>query len=200
MSQDRASENIASFHNILDSPDDNAVHHTQLDDSAGPSGFDQSSPMEVIATAHDITDGCFTDIGFKIIKGVIATLLQHIVNVKLKEECLGCEIDHPSQRQHSCLYEPSAYYFSLHFVEFTRRLFKPALHTVVTHALQCRGFKADPLTIQGAAGAILHELKAEPYIVSKLHEIQDGILDGDSDKLCYDVINYWHTYADVSKV
>lgn len=197
MSQDYTLENISDYtlHTVPDARDDNAVHHIQTDDPAESSG----SLMEVGDTPIDITDGFFTDLGYNVIKGVVTVVLQHIINVKLKEECLGCEIDHPSQMQHSCLFEPTSYYFASHFLEFSRKLFKDKLYHLAASALQRSGFKADTRTIQGAACAIYYELKDEPYIVAKLEEIRQSLLNNDTDKLFCDVVNTWYSPTDSDK-
>ncbi len=73
----------------------------------------------------DATDGCFSDVGFKIIKAATVVLLEHLIGDKLKEDCEGCAIDHPSQLQHSCLFDPPNFYFDTHFDELSGKLFKP---------------------------------------------------------------------------
>ncbi len=88
-------------------------------------------------TGFDTTDGCFNGKGFKIIKATIVLLLQqHIIDNKLREECKGCATDHPSQLQHSCLFEPAAYYFDSRFDELCRKLFKPNLQTIIDFTLR----------------------------------------------------------------
>lgn len=195
MSQDYASENITTsppLHNIPDAYDDNAVHYI-------PAAASPGSLMEVNDASSDIPDGFFTDLGYNIIKGAVTVVLQHIVNAKLKQDCLGCEIDHPSQMQHSCLFEPTAYYFAAHFLEFSRKLFTDKLYNIVASALQRRGFKVDIRTIQGAASAICHELKDEPYIIAKLDDIRQRLLNSESDKLFRDVSDTWYSQAESDK-
>lgn len=45
----------------------------------------------------DDTDRCIPTDWFKIIKATIVVKLEYHINKKLKELCLGCEVDHPSQ-------------------------------------------------------------------------------------------------------
>ncbi len=71
----------------------------------------------------DATDGCFSDVGFKIIKAATVVLLEHLIGDKLKEDCEGYAIDHPSQLQHSCLFDPPNFYFDTHFDELSGKLF-----------------------------------------------------------------------------
>ncbi|KAL1249284.1 hypothetical protein QQF64_020289 [Cirrhinus molitorella] len=79
----------------------------------------------------DDTDGCISRDAFSIIKATIVVILEHLINKKLKELCLGCEVEHPSQLRHSCLFEPSAYFFDAYFEELSRSLIKPELKHVI---------------------------------------------------------------------
>ncbi|MGL5118770.1 MAG: hypothetical protein ACRC7H_06090, partial [Plesiomonas shigelloides] len=92
----------------------------------------------VECTEGDTVDGFIGEDGFKIIKAIVTVLMSHIVHTKLKDLCNGCEIDHPSQMQHSCLFEPTAYFFEVYFKEFSRKLFKPQFkHTLVQALTTC---------------------------------------------------------------
>ncbi|KAL0159417.1 hypothetical protein M9458_043142 [Cirrhinus mrigala] len=128
---------------------------------------------------------------FKIIKTMIVLLLQYIVDNKLKDECEGCATDHPSQLQHSCLFEPSSYYFDSRFDELTRKLFKPDFQTIIDFTLgRCGLMSNNILRIQGTTGAILHELREEPNTVAKLQEIREKLLqDKTYKKAIYDTVD-----------
>ncbi|MGL5293342.1 MAG: hypothetical protein ACRC9V_06195, partial [Aeromonas sp.] len=54
-------------------------------------------------------------------------------------------------------------------------------------------FKAESRVIQGAGCAIYYELKDEPYIVAKLEETRQNLLNKDTDKLFCDVVNTWYS-------
>lgn len=203
---------INSYKCDLDHPDDNATDHVLTENTAATDtskewldkfctelGYRNLSFLTELyadtpfATKQDfdVTDGCFTDIGFKTVKATIAALLQHIISNKLKEDCEGCAIDHPSQLQHSCLFEPPTFFFDTHFDELTRKLFKPSLRRAIAHALQRCGLKSHPQRIQGTTGAILHELKEEPYIGSRLQAIRDELVDESCKKAVYDAVDIW---------
>lgn len=57
----------------------------------------------------DDTDDSIHSDAFKIIKATVVVLLEHVINKKLKDLCLGCKVDHPSQLRHSCLFEQIVY-------------------------------------------------------------------------------------------
>ncbi|XDV15361.1 hypothetical protein PO909_015474 [Leuciscus waleckii] len=138
----------------------------------------------------DATDGCFSDVGFKIIKAATVVLLQHLINDKQRDECEGCAINHPSQLQHSCLFDPPNYYFDTHFDELSGKLFKPSFHSVITTLLERCGLKSQPHRIQGTVGTILRELKDKPFIAAKVEEIS-GLLDRPCKEIVYDVVDLW---------
>lgn len=139
----------------------------------------------------DDTDGCIHTDAFKIIKATIVVILEHIINKKLKELCLGCEVDHPSQLRHSCLFEPCAYFFDAYFEELSRDLVKPELKHIIAQALNRFGLRVNPQRIQGTVDAILCELRDEVYIVEKLREIREKIVDVNSEQIVYDAVDGW---------
>ena len=139
----------------------------------------------------DVTDGCFSDVGFKIIKAATVILLQHLINDKQKDDCEGCAINHPSQLQHSCLFDPPNYYFDTHFDELSGKLFKPSFHSIITTLLGRLGLKSQPHRIQGTVGTILRELKDEPFIAAKVEEIRARLLDKPCKEIVYDVADLW---------
>lgn len=96
-------------------------------------------------------------------------LLEHLINKKLKELYLGCEVDHPRQLRHSCLLEPDAYYFE----ELSRNLVKPGLKHIIAHTLSLCGLRIHPQRIQGSVDTILHEVCDEVYIVENLCEFKE---------------------------
>ncbi|XP_067258629.1 B-cell receptor CD22-like [Chanodichthys erythropterus] len=126
---------------------------------------------------------------------VTVKVLQHLIDEKLKDDCEGCAINHPSQLQHSYLFEPPTYFFDSHFDELTRKLFKPDLRTIIAYALHRSGLKSHPQRIQGAAGAILHELKDEPFIAAKLQEIREKLLDKSCEKVVHDTVDLWKGFS-----
>ena len=139
----------------------------------------------------DNTDSCIRSDGFKIIKATVVVLLEHIINKKLKELCLGCEVDHPSQIRHSCLFEPGPYFFDAYFDELTRNLVRPDLKHIVAQALSRCGLRVHPQRIQGSVEAILHELRDEVFIVEKLREVREKVVDVSSEQIVYDAVDSW---------
>ncbi len=93
----------------------------------------QTVPTDTAGTegVSDAVDGCIGVAGHKIIKSVVGIILEHLVDRHLKKNCYGCEVDHPSQTQHSCLYEAPVYYFLGYFEELRGKVCKPALKLIL---------------------------------------------------------------------
>lgn len=163
-------------------------------DSAGT-----KSRAEACAGIDD-TDGCIPTKGFKIIKATIVIILEHLINKKLKDLCLGCEVDHPSQLRHSCLFEPGAYFFDAYFEELSRNLVKPELKHIIGQALNRYGLRINPQRIQGTVDAILCELRDEVFIVEKLREVREKVVDNNSEQIVYDAVDCWKRCPDTQRV
>ena len=65
---------------------------------------DVDVPMLRIRGRRMILTDCITTPMFKVLKAILACLLEITIENQLKRECLGCEYDRPSQMHHSCLY------------------------------------------------------------------------------------------------
>lgn len=148
----------------------------------------------------DYTDGCIRADGFKIIKATVVVLLEHLINKKLKELCAGCEVNHPSQIRHSCLFEPGPYFFDAYFEELSRSLLKPELKHIVAQALSRCGIRVHPQRIQGSVDAILHDLRDEVYIVEKLREVREKVVDDTCEQIVNDTVDSWKGFVQVDSV
>ncbi len=73
-------------------------------------------------------------------------------------------------------------------------LFKPDIQTIIDFTLCRCGLKSNNiLRIQGTTRAVLHELRDEPFIVAKLQEIREKMLDKDYKKVIYDAMDLWQS-------
>ena len=144
------------------------------------------------APTEDV-DGQVCATGLRLIKSAVVVILQHIIDNKLKETCLGCEVNHPSQRRHSCLFEPDIFFFEKHYDEITRTLFTPGLRHAIAGLLKCFGIQLPLLKIQGCAETVVCELRSEPYIVEKLQEIRESLVDHISGQFVGDAVDCWKT-------
>jgi hypothetical protein len=133
--------------------------------------------------------------GHKIIKAVVGIILEHLVDRQLKKNCYGCEVSHPSQTQHSCLYEAPAYYFLGCFEELRGKVCKPDLKLILARTLKLFGLSPHLQRIQGVVDAVLCELRDEMYIVGGLAELRTKVVDESCEQAVYDAVDSWKKSA-----
>jgi len=109
----------------------------------------------------------------------------------MKKDCAGCTVDHPSQTRHSCLFDPTPYYFYSCFDEISLKLLKPELKTILAQALNLYGATPHLQRIQGAVETILFELKDEMYIVEHLASIRQKLVDESCEQIVYNAVDNW---------
>ncbi len=156
----------------------------------------KTSPTDPTDTAgtegvSDAVDGCIGVTGHKIIKSVVGIILEHLVDRHLKKNCYGCEVDHPSQTQHSCLYEAPAYYFLGYFEELRAKACKPSLKLILARTLKLFGLSPHLQRIQGVVDAVLCELRDEMFIVGGLAELRTKLVDETCEQAVYDAVDSW---------
>lgn len=127
------------------------------------------------------------------IKVSVAALLDVVIVEYIREKCIGCEINHPGQRRHPCLYDPPRYYFFNHFEELVKRLWSSRFIPSMVRALESMGLVPSIPRVYGITEAFLHELKEVIYIHEKLKEIRHTLLDDNKYKeaLVADVVTFW---------
>ncbi len=153
----------------------------------------QTVPTDTAGTedVSDAVNGCIGVTGHKIIKSVVGIILEHLVDRHLKKNCYGCEVDHPSQTQHSCLYEPPAYYFLGYFEELRGKVCKPGLKVILARTLKLFGLSPHLQRIQGVVDAVLCELRDEMCIVGGLAELRTKLVDETCEQAVYDAVDRW---------
>ncbi|MGH0137267.1 UNVERIFIED_CONTAM: hypothetical protein FKN15_013113 [Acipenser sinensis] len=120
----------------------------------------------------------------KIVKGLLASLLEVIIDRDLQKNCAGCAVDHPSQRWHSCLFEADYGYFNRRVEEIIAKIHVPWLKILVSKALHLLDFFLPLNKIQKLVEDCLIELRPEPYIKEKLQQLQQ-----DLDERTQEVVN-----------
>ncbi|XDV47098.1 hypothetical protein PO909_016812 [Leuciscus waleckii] len=142
-----------------------------------------AADAETPDTTVDETDGCLGNTGHRIIKAVLAGILEFFIDKRMQNSCDGCTVDHPSQTRHTCLFEPSAYYFYGCFEEISLKLLTPELKNILAQALSQYGGRPHLQRIQGAVEAILYDLKDEMYIVEQLSLIREKFIDESCEEI-----------------
>ncbi len=147
------------------------------------------------ASVSDTVDGCIGVTGHKIIKAVVGIILEHLVDRRLKDNCYGCETEHPSQTQHSCLYEAPAYYFLGCFEELRDKVCKRELKHILARTLKLFGLAPHLQRIQGVVDGVLCDLRDEMYIVGGLAELRTKFVDETCEQAVYDAVDAWKKSA-----
>lgn len=139
-------------------------------------GGEEEEETEVIPVSLS-TDVRLDPEDIAILRYVLGWCTETVIVSELKAVCYGCSVNHPSQRQHTCLDEPDAYHFERCYNDICAKLFKPSLTNALDYALkELRGKTVSELRILGAADAIVSEWQSEPYIIDKLREIRESVL------------------------
>jgi hypothetical protein len=142
---------------------------------------------------EDVFDGVASTVFVDTIKASVATLLNVVIGEYIREKCIGCEINHPSQRRHPCLYDPPRYYFFNHFEELVKRLWSCRFIPALVIALESMGIAPSIPRVYGVTEAFLHELKEALFIHEKLKEIRHTLVDDNKyrEAVMADVMLFW---------
>lgn len=137
---------------------------------ASLTGSGVASTQETITNDHS-TNECLVHEDVEILKSALYLYIQRVLARKIEADCYGCSVNHPSQRQHSCLYEPSIYYFERCYDTICEWFFIPELQCALAHVLHAtRGKTVSPHRLLGVAEVVLSDLRSEPYIVDRLKD------------------------------
>ncbi|CAL1600951.1 unnamed protein product [Knipowitschia caucasica] len=128
----------------------------------------------------------------EIVKACVASAVRVVVLQQIKEDCFGCQISHPSQRQHACLYPPVPWFFSANFERLMGKVltweFVPALKNTLTKT----GLDILEARVEGAADAFLYDLKNEENILEKVNEITCTYTTEKSEDLLDHFLSFWN--------
>ena len=82
---------------------------------------------------------------------IILHLLNSLVYKYLEEICYGCQIHHPSQKHHDCVWGVLEYFYETNFDQLTERLWNDRFILAIQTFLTTKGIFVDDTRIQGAA-------------------------------------------------
>ncbi|XP_041950781.1 uncharacterized protein LOC121711334 [Alosa sapidissima] len=104
------------------------------------------------------------------IKAYVLPIVDVVTQRRLKDDCQGCAIQHPSQRRHECLQDPPLYHFYNNFEDLVMKLWTPSFLSNLMCQLGKRGMKPHESRVCGMAECILNELKEAPHIAERIFE------------------------------
>ncbi|KAK7915770.1 hypothetical protein WMY93_011531 [Mugilogobius chulae] len=168
-------------------------------ETPGPSSDYTQAVLNALLTPPDSPHPLPRLVGYaeflEIVKACVAVAVRTVIYKRIRKECYGCEVNHPSQRQHACLYPPDPWYLSTNFEKLLPDLwtweFLPALKFV----LEKKGLDIVEARVEGAADAFLYELKAEENVLEKIEEVVEAFTEGSIEKsqLLDHFIDFWNS-------
>lgn len=111
-------------------------------------------------------------------------LVNLVVNKNRTEECNGCKIDYPSQRQQECLQileEDDCY--SENDCSIRKKLPTPRFIPSIQRLLIARNINTDDVKVGTVAETLLHELKLVRKVFDAITEAYDNLVGQDVVKI-----------------
>ncbi|CAK6960105.1 uncharacterized protein LOC119485545 [Scomber scombrus] len=102
-----------------------SVGTEQEDDYTVPAALPCSEEEEGEKEKEDLIDGWMSWVVFDAIKSAVYHLLNLTIRNYRVDQCYGCKISHPSQRQHECLEVLEDDFFQNHYYDLMKKLVIP---------------------------------------------------------------------------
>ncbi|CAM9164555.1 unnamed protein product [Lampetra planeri] len=128
------------------------------------------------------TDGMLSSAILGCIKGAVMHLLSAVITKYWREICNGCQTDHPSQRQHECLYPKPDFFYAWHYTRLMKRLWTPRFIPAIVGMLQQhQRVDVSNSRVQGVAESILFGLKSADNIDAEIDRAYNAFV-GEKDE------------------
>lgn len=145
-------------------------------------GCSQPSPtqssLDSVPELSDEVDGWFSSLLVKTVK----TALLHLFNLNyikyVRENCYGCQISHPSQRQHECLSDMNEDYLQVHFEGISKRMITPKFIPAIQNLLHRKNIQATDGKVTTVVKTLMHELKYGFKLHSSIVELYENVSQG----------------------
>ena len=163
-------------------------------DQTGPAEFYEAIPSPLNSSLTlDQPDGLLGHLFMDTIKAAIATLLPIVLAEQLKEDCWGCQTDHPSQKQHACLEPVPEFYMYCKFKELMKKVWNDRFVSGLLRLLESIGIVASASRVQGVCEGYLYELRNTAEIQDKINETLSELVGEEKKKqdLMNDFLTYW---------
>ncbi|KAM7401461.1 hypothetical protein PAMA_005590 [Pampus argenteus] len=111
----------------------------------------------------------------------------HLLNITLhkfrREQCFGCRINHPSQRQHPCVEHVEDDYYRINFQGIMKMLLTPHFIPSIQRLLTARNIPEDDVRVKAVAHTLLHELRSAKNIQDSIGGVYDELIGEDVLKI-----------------
>ena len=132
---------------------------------------------------EDEVDGLMSSVIFDTIKSAVYHLLNMILGDYREEQCYGCKVNHPSQKQHACLEVLEDNFFQDHYHHLMKRLITSRFIPSIQHLLVTRRITLDNTVVRTVAETLLYELKPVKHICTEIAEVYDNLTGEDPVKI-----------------
>ncbi|TKS65836.1 hypothetical protein D9C73_028044 [Collichthys lucidus] len=131
----------------------------------------------------DEMDGVASLAFFNAVKAAVIHLLNITLHKFRREQCFGCQINHPSQRHHPCLENVEDHYYQINFRGIMKMLFTPHLIPSIQRLLTARNIREDDARVKAVAQTLLHELRSTRNIQDSIGSMYDELIGEDVLKI-----------------
>lgn len=131
----------------------------------------------------DQPDGWASSLFIDAVKTAVYHLVNLVINRYRADECNGCKIDHPSQRQHECLQILEDDFYSDNYYSIRKKLLTPRFIPSIQRLLIARNIKTDDAKVSTVAETLLHELKSVRRVFDAITEAYDNLVGQDVVKI-----------------
>ena len=132
---------------------------------------------------EDEVDGWLSSVVFDAIKSAVYHLLNMTIRSYRVDQCYGCQINHPSQRQHECLDVLEDHFFQNHYYRLMKRLITPRFIPAIQRLLFTRRFILEDREVRTVAETLLYELKPIRQICEELSDVYENLTGEDPVKI-----------------
>ena len=143
----------------------------------------------------DQPDGLGNIILLDIIKICVTKLMNVVIIDQWKDDCEGCQIHHPSQIEHRCLYPIPEYYVFTRFKQLMNKIWTGQFIPGIMWVLETQGIVTMPSRVHGICEAILYDLRNVKNIMKKIGNDMniDHVLGGymKKDDLLNEFVQFW---------
>lgn len=130
---------------------------------------------------EDTTEVAYVPL-LEIVKGALLGIVNKCIAESLKDKCVGCEQNYPSQRHHTCVYGAPKDFINTYYDELVKQLWTPRLLPTIMEILQKHGLKVKESRVKGMVETILYELRKLEY-ADNLDDIVEALTKTGNYKL-----------------
>lgn len=128
----------------------------------------------------------------ELLKATTCMCLSKILYRRLKKDCYGCLTNHPSQRNHMCLYGYPSYYYEGYFDEICDVLLTKPFFKILIIVLELTlNIKASTEKIIGVAETVVADLLPGTHIQEDITEIIGNHINHTNESIVDKAVELW---------